>query len=139
MAKFRFSDISIHAPTRGATFYLQQIHCHGAISIHAPTRGATMTTSVNGKLNQFQSTLPRGERHFFHCFSNNRLKFQSTLPRGERRSASVCVLRSIIISIHAPTRGATENVGLTFLTERFQSTLPRGERLRQRHPRNNFK
>ena len=33
--------ISIHAPTRGATFYLHFIINNTIISIHAPTRGAT--------------------------------------------------------------------------------------------------
>ena len=32
------------------------------------------------------------------------------------------------ISIHAPTRGATEKPGTVRTHERFQSTLPRGER-----------
>ena len=34
--------ISIHAPTRGATFFLVVRRLHPGISIHAPTRGATM-------------------------------------------------------------------------------------------------
>ena len=33
--------ISIHAPTRGATFYNRDVCRQGEISIHAPTRGAT--------------------------------------------------------------------------------------------------
>ena len=79
-------DISIHAPTRGAT---QDAYITGSIpniSIHAPTRGATckngiITTGIFyfnprshegsdkpvppeiGAPNEFQSTLPRGERH----------------------------------------------------------------------------
>ena len=35
--------ISIHAPTRGATYVLTHLFFHGVISIHAPTRGATQT------------------------------------------------------------------------------------------------
>ena len=78
---------------------------------------------------KFQSTLPRGERHFNgYCFSNQRrfqstlprgerrgmacwysyvFKFQSTLPRGERPSFSTASSMSPYISIHAPARGAT--------------------------------
>ena len=33
--------ISIHAPTRGATYASMESLIHGGISIHAPTRGAT--------------------------------------------------------------------------------------------------
>ena len=54
--------ISIHAPTRGAThsqyFKLQHIF----ISIHAPTRGATITSITTVSCCRFQSTLPHGER-----------------------------------------------------------------------------
>ena len=56
----------------------------------------------------FQSTLPRGERlvgqaRRFPCPQ----KFQSTLPRGERLVGRVVVGTTCVISIHAPTRGAT--------------------------------
>ena len=35
------SDVSIHAPTRGATYYDKDIRSKTQVSIHAPTRGAT--------------------------------------------------------------------------------------------------
>ena len=35
------NSISIHAPTRGATFCKISLPVHSKISIHAPTRGAT--------------------------------------------------------------------------------------------------
>ena len=35
------ADISIHAPTRGATYISKKVGYGIAISIHAPTRGAT--------------------------------------------------------------------------------------------------
>ena len=55
------------------------------ISIHAPTRGATIRLIGQQEAQQFQSTLPRGER-LHHL--------------------EVCSLQHLI-SIHAPTRGAT--------------------------------
>ena len=78
----------------------------------------------------FQSTLPRGERHATEENLSSGIKFQSTLPRGERlghdriggRMAVSFNPRShggsdsnfppvfvvaIIVSIHAPTGGAT--------------------------------
>ena len=122
------------------------------ISIHAPARGATTSSSntmiiifnfnprsregSDERLNitdvdfeQFQSTLPRGERPFapaqfrqkehFNprsregsdekgCKNNrHRETFQSTLPRGERRNINVVFFTGFCISIHAPARGAT--------------------------------
>ena len=105
-------EISIHAPTRGAT--LNQVHraWTRSISIHAPTRGATVLPQKNlPQILLFQSTLPRGERHAhqrpagtaynFNPRSHEGsdglcspifteyLKFQSTLPRGERPTCPV--------------------------------------------------
>ncbi len=101
-------SISIHAPTRGATFSASSLlipsfyfnprshersdrcssTCYSAtdyiISIHAPTRGATFTN------------------------------------RKEAIDAD--------ISIHAPTRGATLSASVLSYSLIFQSTLPREER-----------
>ena len=121
------------------------------ISIHAPTRGATFTRIVHYFHYLFQSTLPRGERpHTTHSVDgiwdfnprshegsdvqklvdklsditdfnprshegsdydkrerlNTDEVFQSTLPRGERRCINDLCIRDT----------------------QFQSTLPRGER-----------
>ena len=55
----------------------------------------------------FQSTLPRGERlRCVHIFPGSS-EFQSTLPRGERLFPARMMIESMIISIHAPARGAT--------------------------------
>ena len=54
--------ISIHAPTRGATYISKKVGYGIAISIHAPTRGATKCGKIRGCTMGFQSTLPRGER-----------------------------------------------------------------------------
>ena len=54
--------------------------------------------------------------------------FQSTLPREERHSAVKSTSCPMLISIHAPTRGATNLLCFLFAKMRFQSTLPREER-----------
>ena len=120
--------ISIHAPTRGAT--LKELFSRGIrsyfnprshegsdskdgillprwkISIHAPTRGATnfQVHSIYHMI--FQSTLPRGER-LFHLFFFQHIHHFN--PRSHEGSDAVKILMipKIIISIHAPTRGAT--------------------------------
>ena len=67
-----------------------------------PTSG-----SCGALVRVFQSTLPREERPFSCINSIINVLFQSTLPREERHPVA-CLNLIIIISIHAPTRGATD-------------------------------
>ena len=99
----------------------------------------------------FQSTLPQGERQGGQTMSYKLMQFQSTLPQGERRMATSDKSRFKEISIHAPTRGATNHSisyhqgkknfnprshkgsdsgasGIGRCAVEFQSTLPQGER-----------
>ena len=62
------------------------------------------------------------------CCSMAKFLFQSSLPRGERQRRRNTTASSAVISILAPTRGAT-NINLcTIYKLIFQSSLPRGER-----------
>ena len=122
-------EISIHAPTRGATLLSFSKFDRASISIHAPTRGATCIkkkgTSHKFNFNprshersdlyqkkgyfsqiQFQSTLPREERQRTVLYRTCGRYFN---PRSHERSDIVhCnCFKYIGISIHAPTRGAT--------------------------------
>ena len=57
-------------------------------------------------------------------------KFQSTLPRRERLSGVGKTTINDIISIHTPTKGATDQNGEVIAYYiAFQSTLPQRERL----------
>ena len=119
------------------------------VSIHAPTRGATTTWTKRNTLDMFQSTRPRGARQWYRQRKVSTETFQSTRPRGARRvvlkrplsSLSFnprahagrdlflgCVVFFTIVSIHAPTRGATQISQDHNCTLRFQSTRPRGAR-----------
>ena len=101
-------DISIHAPTNGATKITVTLAAGVYISIHAPTNGATMYAAS--------------------C-TNRVFVFQSTLRRTERHSSEYDALPPIAISIHAPTNGATTGAFKYFCTiTKFQSTLRRTER-----------
>ena len=82
----------------------------------------------------FQSTLPREERHNYIRTNLPRRKFQSTLPREERLAALKLVQEGKEISIHAPTRGATDTPALRDKINEFQSTLPREERRKSAGP-----
>ena len=84
-AMFVGNNISIHAPTRGATGTPVTGVKGAKISIHAPTRGATISVLLKASILLFQSTLPREERHCFKSAVISSSVFQSTLPREERR------------------------------------------------------
>ena len=61
----------------------------GQISIRAPARGATRRSQTcDGADAQFQSALPRGERHVYVTELLDGQVFQSALPRGERQQFS---------------------------------------------------
>ena len=128
------------------------IDSYADISIHTPTRGTTAGTGTATNLAEFQSTFPREERPYYTIVRIQVLQFQSTLPREERpfptdfvtafmpyfnprsheRSDDMegfCYHEISDISIHAPTRGATDKALSKARETLFQSTLPREERL----------
>ena len=77
--------ISIHAPTRGATFISAIVITVSIISIHAPTRGATQTARIGLFISKFQSTLPREERRSIRSLISFGIDFN---PRSHERSDS---------------------------------------------------
>ena len=97
------------------------------VSIHAPTRGATHSIASILSISLFQSTHPRGVRHELPRLLVRPKKFQSTHPRGVRLYHSF-EFKHTIVSIHAPTRGATFRTCQLSHTSGFQSTHPRGVR-----------
>ena len=126
------------------------IDSYADISIHTPTRGTTAGTGTATNLAEFQSTFPREERPYYTIVRIQVLQFQSTLPREERPFPTDFVTAFMpyfnprshersdftgdytfevtLISIHAPTRGATMTSDETGMVAIFQSTLPREER-----------
>ena len=63
--------------------YVEPVHV-GGVSIHAPARGATRANTVPGRS----------------------IVFQSTPPRGGRLDLVLDVADRVLVSIHAPARGA---------------------------------
>ena len=122
--------ISIHAPTRGATFCGIIKRQNQIISIHAPTRGATGCYFFVLKFPKISihaptrgATLPIIRDILFSAYFNPRsykrsdspsLFALSTIfhfnPRSYKRSDLYIIINIIccVISIHAPTRGATK-------------------------------
>ena len=99
----------------------------------------------------FQSTRPRGARLYPYVEPDGRRRFQSTRPRGARLLGASRNYKEWVVSIHAPTRGATgislpalhpatsfnprahagrdpEPVDAVSVIPEFQSTRPRGAR-----------
>ena len=100
-------EVSIHAPTWGATLNRLYVSCLQVVSIHAPTWGATARKRAANEREEFQSTLPHGERPANTSTFAAGIVFQSTLPHGERLVEHPDELGVNIVSIHAPTWGAT--------------------------------
>ncbi len=81
------------------------------VSIHAPTRGATPTYRTPGPKTKFQSTHPHGVRQTIPSEPPSAKRFQSTHPHGVRHKLSCRYSDLAAVSIHAPTRGATGKRG----------------------------
>ena len=102
------AQVSIHAPTRGATrccsLSLWFFRCFNPRT-HTGCDLSVISTRSASIL--FQSTHPHGVRQEtltpHHCY----WVFQSTHPHGVRPSMVNSRERSDCVSIHAPTRGAT--------------------------------
>ena len=103
------AGISIHAPTRGATYEYVDIYALYVISIHAPTRGATLEPTNIQRHVKFQSTLPRGERRPSGTFPIPSHYFNPRSHEGSDSELQQLSFYVDTISIHAPTRGATYN------------------------------
>ena len=121
--------ISIHAPAKGATAEDKVREGVEVISIHAPAKGATVSQARNPSFPRvFQSTLPRRERHgctspsSHVCNFNPRSREGSDRQREEHRAGSG----------HFNPRsreGSDESSSSSRLSPAsFQSTLPRRER-----------
>ena len=76
------------------------------VSIHAPTWGATCASSRRWKIRRFQSTHPRGVRHIRVRLSRLGRGFNPRTHVG-CDGCSEDYLRTLRVSIHAPTWGAT--------------------------------
>ena len=81
-----YTDISIHAPTNGATYTTPLSQPAWQISIHAPTNGATSGMRTSKRL--LPNFNPRSDERSDECLRKSLSKectFQSTLRRTERR------------------------------------------------------
>ena len=100
-------QVSIHAPTRGATMALLIAVQDGIVSIHAPTRGATKPIGIGVGSGGVSIHAPtRGAtRAYWRRPSQGPVSIHAP-TRGATRQ-SPCRVGRCQVSIHAPTRGAT--------------------------------
>ena len=145
-------DVSIHAPTKGATspaFSASAIFrcfnprshegsdisvaCFGespvAVSIHAPTKGATGTVFLHQLA--YLVSIHAPTKGATRCLGWMMLFPEGFNPRPHEGSDAASTYQSdkSYVSIHAPTKGATMSGPSTpKKPKRFQSTLPRRER-----------
>ena len=109
--------------------YCDRIGCPGvSISIHAPTRGATQWLKIG--VRERQNFNPRSYKRSDATRSNCNIFYLDFNPRSYKRSDDIIVFKFIlsVISIHAPTRGATGSAICVFWSTVFQSTLLQEER-----------
>ena len=119
--------VSIHAPAKGATYLHVTERLREKVSIHAPAKGATTGNPIFKSDMQFQSTLPRRERlHTNKIFET----IYSFNPRSREGSdnGKLYTDAEMMVSIHAPAKGATRMGESMWTISVFQSTLPRRER-----------
>jgi len=106
-----FALVSIHAPGKGATILTRLRNAKWEVSIHAPGKGARQGWQKCPGCPEFQSTRPgraRGVqrqscRHF--CCFNPR-------AREGRDAEGADALLLVVVSIHAPGKGATPNLAI---------------------------
>ena len=123
-----FKDVSIHAPTWGATPEFADVPDELLFQFTRP-RGArpSSTSSAAPCTSRFNSRAQVG-RDRLTCHLQRFWRFQFTRPRGARRIVQHIVF-DMLVSIHAPTWGATEfNIISGSMYVAFQFTRPSGAR-----------
>ena len=121
-----YLPISIHAPPRGATRSNWQRIDGQSISIHAPPRGATnRLPHIHRAIAIFQFTpLREGRRNHATCEAGKKRYFNSRpSARGDLPSV-IYPFSVLVISIHAPPRGATQRKASRMPHRRYFNSRP---------------
>ena len=98
------------------------------VSIHAPTRGATEHFFSDASLKGFNPRAHAGRDGVLHRIHSRVERFNPRAHAGRDLCGNKLHIR-LFVSIHAPTRGATEAREISLDELQFQSTRPRGARL----------
>ena len=122
-------EVSIHAPTKGATVFREVARGGSNVSIHAPTKGATLLQVCLQSSLRFQSTHPQRVRLCAVPEKGYADMFQSTHPQRVRRFCWFGVLLLFEFQSTHPQR--VRRVAIRDINQvgRFQSTHPQRVRL----------
>ena len=144
--------VSIHAPVRGATAAISPQLCPMRVSIHAPARGATIAPRCPSMyLSCFNPRARAGRDPSSRTYLTRAFSFNPRARAGRDISAKIIEVQYVVVSIHAPARGATvpdsaicprlssfnpraragrdaEIPIFKYREDKFQSTRPRGAR-----------
>ena len=122
-----YADISVHAPTRGATSNSLSFSIFSVFQSTLPREERLLGLNFKEANSIFQSTLPREKRLLQQYLSHFQLLFQSTLPREERPVSPIFDLQTS----HFNPRSHERSDLVMLISSQFhifQSTLPREER-----------
>ena len=127
-----YADISVHAPTRGATSNSLSFSIFSVFQSTLPREERLLGLNFKEANSIFQSTLPREERLLQQYLSHFQLLFQSTLPREKRRNYATTgdIPTKFQSTLPREERPLQHQLGLH--RRIFQSTLPREERRAKR-------
>ena len=101
-------EVSIHAPTRGATWYCSRYHTQTPCFNPRTHTGCDIVKGVEPDgLIMFQSTHPHGVRLPRPCLLSQPLLVSIHAPTRGATPLVVRITAEPSVSIHAPTRGAT--------------------------------
>ncbi len=126
----RMNEISIHAPTGGATPYYFRFLQQYLISIHAPTGGATKRDSQTIKLPKISIHAPTGGATISFRLANLLCNISIHAPTGGATrllNTWMSISKYFNPRYHRGSDNCTIQIGE--VTFQFQSTLPQGERL----------
>ena len=120
----RVNTISIHAPVKGATQIASGGRWQDVISIHAPVKGATLKYQMEVYITWYFN--PRSREGSDHQSVHTWSACTYFNPRSREGSDGADIKRRVfvVISIHAPVKGATPIGTRTICSGIFQSTLP---------------
>ncbi len=105
--------VSIHAPTGGATYYVVATWRYDR-SFNPRAHGGrdSRVLRVTLRSTSFNPRAHGGRDSFMASVTMRSCMFQSTRPRGARLGVAVVAVSVAVVSIHAPTGGATAPVGI---------------------------
>ena len=110
--------VSIHASAKDATIRFMRPLAVLIVSIHASAKDATFSIRARAMPSLFQSTHPQRMRLLVGMTGSIYSMFQSTHPQRMRPTNRFEAFNSLIVSIHASAKDATQAPYTSYLNEK---------------------